>query len=248
MSFSTTGMKTIIIGMDRKLFEEGSAVLSRYKSYAEKMEELHVIVFSTRKHNLESKQIGNLYIYPTQSKFRLLYMWDAYKIAKQIVANHKLVKGNTVVSAQDPFECGLGAYLICKKFGFPMHLQIHTDFFSGHFKNSPLNFIRPLIARFLIPQADGLRVVSQRLAGALKNRFPRLKVIPEVLPILVDVEMIVNTQPIKNLKGDFSQFNFLIFMASRLTHEKRIDIALRVIKKLIPKSLSQIPFISGRKL
>jgi glycosyltransferase involved in cell wall biosynthesis len=224
-------MKALIIGTDRKLFEDGSAVLARSIEYARKMEELHVIVFSLKKQELEPKFVGNLHIYPTNSNTRLGYIFDAVKIGKKIIGDI----GKVVISTQDPFETGLTGYFLRKKFDFPLQLQIHTDFLSSHFKNSFLNKIRIRIAKFLIPRTQGLRVVSESIKSSIKKYFPNLKIIPEILPIFVDIEKIIKTEPAKNIKIDFPQFKFVILMASRLTKEKRIDIALRAFKKVISR-------------
>ncbi len=231
-------MKVLSIGTDRKLFEENSAVLERNIEYASRMEELHIIVFSLKKHQLESKKIGNLYIYPTNSLSRLHYVFDAVKIGKGLIENWKLRNENlrdTVLSCQDPFETGLVGYLLVRKNKIPLQLQLHTDFLSPNFKNSFLNMVRVIIARFLIPRADGLRVVNESIKTSIKKNFTSLKSIPEVLPIFVDIEKIMNTNSAINTGDRFSHFTFIILVASRLAKEKRIDIAIRVLKKVIEK-------------
>ena len=83
-------MKVISIGTDRKLFEKGSAVLARNIEYASKIDELHIVVFSLKKLRLEPFSIGNLHIYPTNSTYRFFYIFDAFRIGKQIIENCKL--------------------------------------------------------------------------------------------------------------------------------------------------------------
>ncbi len=66
-------MKVLTIGTDRKLFDEKSAVYSRQIEYVSKIEELHIIVFSLKKHHFVRKDIGNLHIYPTDSLTSLTF-------------------------------------------------------------------------------------------------------------------------------------------------------------------------------
>ncbi len=226
-------MKVITIGTDRKLFEENSAVLSRSISYAQKMEELHIVVFSLKSHNLKMKKIDNLYIYPTNSINRFGYILSAYFLGKKIIVENKFVRGLSVITAQDPFESGLSAWMLKVKFRLPIQLQVHTDFLSPYFKNSFLNRIRFVFAKFLIPKAEGLRVVSDKIANSLKSNFSNLKSFPTILPIFVDISAIENTPITRDLKKEFPQFNFILFMASRMTREKRIDTALYVLKNLV---------------
>ena len=232
-------MKVLTIGTDRKLFEERSAVQMRSIEYASKMEELHIIVFSTKEQNYKSISIGNLHIYPTNSGTLFNYIFDTFSLGKKIIPGNKFVLGDSVISAQDPFETGLVGYFLKMKFNFPFQIQIHTDLFSPYFKNSFINYIRVFIAKFLIPKASGIRVVSETIKDSIKRKFPRLNVNPEILPIFVDMEKIMNTPPKKDIMADFPQFKFIIFMASRLSEEKRIDIALDMMKNL----LSEFPYI-----
>ena len=231
-------LRVISIGTDRKLFEENSAVLVRNLEYVSKMEELHIIVFSLKNLGLEPKNIGNLHIYPTNSTSRLFYVLDAFRIGKQIIENCKLKIENcsdVVISCQDPFETGLAGYFLKKKFNFPLQLQIHTDFLSPYFKNSLLNKIRVRIAKFLIPQADGLRVVSEVVETSIKKCFPNLKIVRDVLPVFVDIEKILrdNATATIDIKTKFPQFKFIIFMASRLVTEKRISVAINAFQKVL---------------
>lgn len=231
-------LKVLSIGTDRKLFEENSAVLQRNTEYASKMEELHIIVFSLKKHHLKLRKVGNLYIYPTNSLSRIHYIFDAVRIGKQLIGHWSFGLGHlrdVVVSCQDPFETGLSGYLLANKFKIPLQLQLHTDFLSPNFKNSFLNVIRVMIAKFLIPRAKGLRVVNESIKNSIEKKFPNLKIVPEVLPVFVDIEKIMNTNSVEDTGDRFSHFTFIILVASRLAKEKRIDMALRVLKKVVEK-------------
>ncbi len=222
-------MKVLTIGTDRKIFEEGSAVQERALEYLEKVEEYHVVVFSLKTNNLHRKKIGNLHIYPTNSSSRIGYIWDAIKIGKGIVPDSNI----NVISTQDPFECGFVGYKIAKKFAVPLQLQIHTDFLSPYFKNSFLNRVRVQIAKYIIPKAQGLRVVSSVIADSIKKQFPNLKAKIDVLPIFVDIEKMILDVPKKDIHAEYPQFEKIVLMASRLSPEKQIDVALFVFKKVL---------------
>jgi len=226
-------MKVLSIGTDRKLFEENSAVSLRSLEYAKKMEELHIIVFSLKSHNLKTRQIGNLYLYPTNSYSKLTYVFGAYSIGKKIIVENKFIRGLSVITAQDPFETGLVGWLLKIKFRLPLQLQSHTDFMSSYFKNSFLNRVRVILAKFLIPKADGLRVVSDKISSSLTRHFSNLKIRPFILPVFVDAHYIENAPITKDLKKEFPQFTFIIFMASRLTKEKKVDTALYAMRGII---------------
>lgn len=225
-------MKVITIGSDRKLFEAGSAVFERMRRYASRVEELHIVVYAQRSHNLQPIVADNLFIYPTQSSSRWWYIWDAYRLARRVIVERAFVRGASVISAQDPFESGVVAYRLGRHFRLPFQLQVHTDFFSRHFKTSFFNNIRLMVSSFILKRAAGIRVVSNHLATTLGSRFPELKSRISVLPIYVDIAAIRAATPQRNLHTDFPQFNFIVLMASRLTKEKDIATALKAFAEV----------------
>jgi len=224
-------MRVLSISTDRKLFEEDSAVLSRILEYAKRMDEFHIIVFT--KKGFTSKSIGNLHIYPTNSFSRLAYVFDAVRIGKEIVNKNKFVAPDAVLSVQDPFETGWAGVRLKKIFNLPLQVQIHTNFFSKKFKNAFLNRIRVFLAKVVLPKADGVRVVSEEIKKQILEKYPQFKVPIDVLPVFVDIKKIMETIPKVNLTQQFPKFKFIILMASRLTPEKRIDIALKVFKNVL---------------
>ncbi len=227
-------MKVISIGTDRKIFEQGSAVLSRSVEYASKMEEMHVIVYSLKHYDFPEMHVGNLHVYSTASSNRLLYAFDAYMLGKSIVEKNKMQEGETVITSQDPFETGIAAYFLHLRFNFPFQLQLHTDLWSSYFKKSYLNKIRFQIAQYLLPRAQAVRVVSKSVAQVLKKNWGVTKV--SVLPIFVDtLRIIQEIEKTVDLRKEFPQFQHIVLMASRLTVEKNIQVALTAMKKVIQK-------------
>ncbi len=229
-------MKVLSIGTDRKLFEEGSAVLERQKEYASELEELHIVVFTTK--GFQKKQFDNLFIYPTNSIFRIFYISKAYKIAKNIIKD----KDGFVVTTQDPFETGLVGKKIKETLGLPLQIQIHTDFLDPYFSKSFLNKIRVFMYKLTLPYADGIRVVSSVIADSIKNKFPKLKVPVDILPIFVDVQSILRKKEIFYKQEIIPNS---IFMVSRLTKEKRIDLGIEVFKKVLSVNNNAKLFIVG---
>ncbi len=256
-------MKVLMISTDRKLFEDNSAVRQRIVEYGSLVDELKIIVFnlSTRESrimNHESRIFGtNVTLYPTNSRNKLFYIVDAIKIGRRIIVNqknsfqkpsftHSLRLGQKqgfkknfsdwLVTCQDPFETGLVGWVIAKTKRVKLHLQIHTDFLSWGFQRASIfNKSRGQLASFLIMQSDGVRVVSERIKKSIiKWRIAKEEKI-SVLPIFVDIEKIKNTESKFNLKTRYSQFNFVIFTASRLEKEKNIKMMLKVMKKVVEK-------------
>lgn len=226
-------MKVLSIGTDRKMFEENSPVLLRQIDYTSRMEEMHVVVFTLKNSGLKKKTVGNLHIYPTNSFSKFFYISDAVRIGKKIILENKFVRGDSVVTCQDPFECGFVGWRISRKFKLPLHLQIHTDFLDHHFSNSLLQKIRVMTAKFILPRANYVRVVSKRISDSIKKEKINLKHEPRILPIRIDAEALAENKPEVDFSKMFPQFRFTVLMASRLTKEKNIDHALKAFSKVL---------------
>src|SRR3989344_5854314 len=136
-----------------------------------------------------------------------------------------------VITAQD-IEHAFLAWSLSRLHGVPWQMQIHTDIFSPYFvEHSALNKIRVVLAKFLLPRADGIRVVSERIKNSiLKTINYKLPTI-FVLPIFVDAEKIKNT-PIKTDLHKKYFGRFIILMASRIMKEKNIILAIEAMKEL----------------
>ncbi len=226
-------MKVLFIGTDRNLFKSGSKVLERSLLYAAKMEEMHVLVFTLKSEKHKSRKIDNLYMYSTNSLSKWLYVADAYRLGKKIMKKAGFHTGSSVISAQDPFQTGFVGLCLSRRFKIPLQLQVHTDFLSSHFSSSSLNSVRKVIAHFVMPKAQGIRVVSDTIKESMKKHLNVCQIVPEVLPILVDVDRIAGTEVTQDLKKDFSYFKIVILMASRLTKEKKIQDGLLAIKQVV---------------
>lgn len=227
-------MKVLSIGTDRRLFDEDSPVAIRNIFFGKSTESTDIIVFSPSSASRKVKKISdNVTLYPTNSISRWFYIWDAIKIGKEIIKRKKLKRGSSVITCQDPFECGLTGYFLSKQFNFPLHLQIHTDFLSKFFRNSFLQKMRILIAKFLLPKADYIRVVSPRIAESMKKEGIKLKHEARILPVYIDKDISEIGENDENLNRIFSKFKFTILIASRLTEEKKIQDILHVFAKLL---------------
>lgn len=235
-------MKVLMISTDRKIFERDSAVRQRVVQYGELVDELNIVIFnsSTRvasnKYQVERVSGSNVILHPTNSKNKFFYIFDAIKIGRKIIKNslkHERSK-KWLVTTQDPFETGLVGWIVAKLTKSKLQIQVHTDFMNMSFQmSSPVNNNRAKLAMFLIPQADGLRVVSERIKNSItKLRLKKLEKI-SVLPIFVDVKNYENKIPAFDLHKKYPQFDFIILMTCRLEKEKNIPLAIDVMREIV---------------
>ena len=224
-------MKVLSIGSDRKLFEDGSAVSERIKEYGAMVEEYHVVVFAKHSLGLQKKQLApNVWIYPTNSISRWLYVHDASRIGKEIVFKNKFIRGQAVITAQDPFESGLSAYKVKKGWRLPLEIQLHTDPFSPNF-NSFLNIIRKFIARMILRKADSVRVVTKELRDKI-SAMTKARI--NILPIYIDSARLESAKASFDLHTRFG-WHFILLVVSRLAPEKNLSLALETLALVYDK-------------
>jgi hypothetical protein len=153
-------MKLLMISTDRLIFKKYSPVSLRMIEYAKNFDELHIIVYSKERIQLNPIQLSsNCWIYSTNSKSRWFYVLNAISLGKLIIKNRKI----SHITCQDPFLTAMAGVYLKKKFILPLELQIHTDIGSQYYTYSISNRIRIFLAYRYLPKADKIRVVSERI-------------------------------------------------------------------------------------
>lgn len=228
-------MNVVTIGrVDKSIFEEGSAERARIADYGKLFDRLVVIAFFPERAGYASTTIApNVEVVPTNSLAPFLYPWDAYRLVRKIFSEGGEKDAKWVVSAQDPFESGIVAYVASRRLHVPLHIQVHTDVMSPFFgAESVKNKIRQMLARFVLRRADGIRVVSKRIFRSLVQFSKYLEKKIVVLPILVSTEAYRRTDATNRVRNQWQHFDFIFLMASRLTQEKDIPLAIRAIGRI----------------
>ncbi len=218
-----------MLSTDATILTHQSDAQKRMREYSDLFEKLDIIVYTKSAGQLPIHLTDQLSIYPTNTRTPILYFWQAYQLARQIIRNHP----NTIVSCQDPFETGIVGWLLKIWHRAPLHIQIHTDFFSPYFSaESWKNKGRVFLAKRLIARADRIRVVSQRIQESLVKQLAIDAEKIDTLPIFVDVQKIENAKIKVDLHSRYLEYDVRILMASRLTQEKNIELAIHAVAHL----------------
>jgi len=188
-------MKVLMISLDRTLLgaDYSGDVVERHNEYAEKAGNLDIIVFS-KKGSRKKKINPKLTIYSTKSKRKLDYVFDAYKIARYIYYSDKF----DLIVTQDPFLTGLAGWFIKKSFKVSLLIHFHGDFWKNKYwlYERWFNPFFLVLSKFLVKQADGIRVVSSGIRKKLiKEGVDKKKI--RVIPTPVDLEKFIYCDPVK---------------------------------------------------
>lgn len=142
-----------------------------------------------------------------------------------------------VVTSPDPFETGIVAYVLSRRIGAALELQIHTDLWSPFYREeSWKNRIRMHLARWLIPRADCIRVVSSRIKRGIEDRLTPRKSTRFSLSVLPVFPEISKGESGPDLHEKYPQFETIALVLSRLTREKNIPMILRAFAEALRKN------------
>jgi glycosyltransferase involved in cell wall biosynthesis len=225
-------LKVLMISTDRNILQSGSAVSERMKEYGDLVGELHIVLLSKSLEKLKETSLSkNVWVYPTNSSTKWLYPFSASSLGKKIIFDKKFTRGKSLITTQDPFECGWAGLQIKNKWRIPLEVQLHTNPYSEHFSGS-LNFIRKIIAKKVIKNADHIRVVSQSVGDIIQTKFSISPKTISVLPIYIDKERIENGHITFDLHARFG-WHFILLLVARLTEEKNVGMALKVLQKIL---------------
>lgn len=216
-------MRILMISSDKKIFEEGSAARVRTEEYSKLVDRLSVLVVDKK------SLFGTRCIFagPRLDLWRVGFV-SAFLFRSNIAFN--------VITSQDPFELGLVASRLAKRFGAGLHMQIHTDLFSQNFaKGSLLNRFRLVIAKRTLPRANHVRVVSERIKSSVVALMPELAQQISVLPIWSDLWLLSSAEPKFDLKKKHPQFQKIVLTVSRLSGEKNIELGIRALALVAQK-------------
>lgn len=192
-------MKVLMISSDPKILEEDTEAKKRMEEYRKLVDELYTIVIAGR--------------------FNVLAFLRAYREGSAILRSQG--SSDFLITAQDPAERWLVAWLLALRFRVPLEVQIHTDLRSPYLlEESIKNRVRLLIARMLLPRVSCIRVVSRRIQKSFGVWLPGVETKITVLPVQVDVERFEALHHIE----EQGVFRFLV--VSRLTREKNITLAI----------------------
>lgn len=191
MTFKTAPAHVLILSKDPSFLSNESGfgdTLQRHIYYAECLNahlpgsDVRIVTFS-RRGNAQKilAPIANLKIYGTSSVHRIFYMLDCVRTLKQVFADSWKP---TVITTQGPYEDGQLGLWLAKRTTARFIPQLHFDLFSHDWlRESRLNPVRLIAARYVLRHADAVRVVSREQKRKLVEKLELAPESVHVVPI-----------------------------------------------------------------
>jgi len=225
-------MKVLVLSLDKTLFQGASDASKRLVAYAGLAEQTFVIVFN-RGQKLEPVKFSeNLFIYPTNSKSKFCYFFDAILLAKKI----KKQFGFNLISAQDPYLTGLIALVIAKFYKVKLLLSIFgTDIFNAYWlKESRIRYLLKLIGLITLKSANAIQTDNPESADVLRKKYGAKVFWKPLVPSAIEDYRLV-----QKTSAEF----FRILTVVRLVKQKNLPMLVNIIDGLFKSSFgSRVKF------
>lgn len=224
-------MKILMLSEDPAVAVPGSEAHERVLEYAHACGEMAVIVL-TPDTTARGGAMENLRWYAAAARSPFLRRWKACRIVREVCRRKRF----DAITVQAPDEMGFVLYLFARAYRIPLQVQVHADIMSPWYaKGSWRERVRYHIARFLLPRADGIRVVSERIARSLAVvplKIPRARI--SVLPIDTDIRRFADALPDSAATRRFASFSFKVVAVGRFVErEKNFLLLIRAMARLV---------------
>jgi len=148
------------------------------------------------------------------SKNKIIGLIKIFILSKKILKREKY----DLITTQDPYYLALVGLFLKKQFKIGLEIQVHGwEKFHG---------LRKLTAKYVLPKADSIRTVSQRLKKELVEKFKVKEEKITVVPIYADIRSTNHEARITNNK-------FVFLTVGRLVSVKNIGLQIETMAEMI---------------
>ncbi|MDP3771778.1 MAG: glycosyltransferase family 4 protein [bacterium] len=228
-------MNILMLSEDPVLAVPGSEAHERVREYARVCGEMTVVVLTADAAVRGMGAMDSLTWYAAAARSPFLRRWRAFRMVRTLCRRRRF----DALTVQAPDEMGLLMYLFARVYGIPLQVQVHADIMSPWYRRASWRERACYyFARFLLPRADGIRVVSERIARSLTGQpmcVPRERI--SILPVATDISRFISAVPDSELTRRFSNFSFKIIAVGRFVErEKNFFLLIRAMARLVEKN------------
>ncbi len=214
-------MRILNLSLDKNILKQDSFPARRIKKYGNLVDKYFVVVPTSQ--NISLDLSSRVRVYGIKGKYKLFAFFSIFKKAWQIIKKYKI----NIISIQDPYYLAILGLILARVFNLGLEIQVH-----GFEK---FTFLRKIVARLVLPHANSVRTVSQRLKNFLRDEFGIREDKITVVPVYFK-KTNNNRIGLKQIKKD----KFIFLTIGRLVPVKNIDLQIKALKNVIKTSNKQI--------
>ena len=209
-------MKILNLSLDNSAINKTSALAARVVDYGSLVEKYIVVVPGQTKEEIELSE--KVRVYGSGGASKITQFFYLYQMAKKLLREEKY----DVITVQDQYYLALIGLKLARKYRVALEIQVHGfEKYRG---------LRKLIASYVLPRADAVRCVSQRLKKQLLNDFGVASEKITVAPIFNSLKITNYKLRQKNLTD-----KFIFLTVGRLVPVKNIALQVEAMAEIIQK-------------
>lgn len=219
-------MKILNLSLDNSVLDPESKTAKRIAEYGNLVDGYFVV--APGKDKKEAKISEKVFVYGAGERSRVFKLANVCRAARKLLKEEKI----DVITVQDQYYLALLGLFLARKFKTGLELQIHGfEKYSG---------LRKMIAGFVIPRADAVRCVSQRLKRQLISEFGVGEEKITVAPINVNLrsQTLPTGRQVSNIKSveiKTENDKFIFLTVGRLVPVKNIGLQIGAMAEVVKK-------------
>lgn len=243
-------MHVLMIGLGPDVLTGRAGDTSRrHQLYARLCGHLTMIVSAWKHQGLHPTRVSDeLMVYPTNSRSRLAFLWDAWALGSRVCRNERV----DLIVTQDPFSTGVVGWLLKHRFNVPLLVGNHSFFFDNAYwiAQKPIQYrLFNWLGKRVIRRADALRVVNV----AEREKYLRLGIAPSrvsLLPTPVPLDRFFEEQPPVKLRAietrlDLTGKRVLLWVGSIHEPVKDLETLLRAMAHIVDATPDAVLVLVG---
>ncbi len=219
-------MKIISLGLDNSILNKSSALAGRVLEYGRLVEGYSVIVPNQKKEVIVLSD--KVKAYGSGGVNKLSQFIKIYRLALKLWREDK----DNLITVQDQYYLALIGLKLARNLNAALEIQIHGfEKFSG---------LRALIAKFVLPRANAVRCVSQRLKKLLIRDFGVKEEKITVVPIYTELR--ITNYPSRQGEAEAGELRitenkgkFVFLTVGRLVPVKNIELQIEAMREVAKK-------------
>jgi len=209
--------RVLFVTTDQNVFLADSSIRRYYTELANQFDELHVFcLVPLSGEEILDRASNNLWFYQIRSNNWWQLPWEAVDAAKDTMTWNNIIRPDIVIGV-DPFEAGLAAYLIAKKFRRPLQLHLYTNPFKDDFAKQQVdNNWRLMMAKFVLKRVRSVRTSTSILQAFIAKKYRKIKDLA-TLPRFYNFTGLMTTAPVLDLHQIYPSYTFIILAMGPLS-------------------------------
>ena len=214
--------RILFVTKDQGYLEKGSVPMQTIEMLSTLFDEIHILVLMPLGIREKTERLSNnVWTYRATAQYWWWLPFSAVEKAKEELSFAQGFRPDIVVGL-DPYESGLAALKIGKKFDRPVQIHVRDNFLSSKFTHrAKHNGWRKKMAKYVLKRAKSVRVETSALLATLQKKFSRISDI-RVLPQFHNFHSLISAQPDFDVHERYKDYVFVALAVGPYTAQSHL--------------------------